>query len=446
MGEQTPNVPEEVAKPFGVQRAEKIFLVGLARMKPEVPVAFPELEAKAQEMMSKNAFGYVSGNAGLGHTAQGNRDAFNSWEIVPRMMRDVSQRDLSVEVLGQRYPFPVFLAPVGVQEIIHKDAELATARAAKQIGVPMVLSTFSSTPMEKVAEVLGDAPRWFQLYWPRVPEICLSFLERAERSGYSALVVTLDTGHIGWRPADLQNAYSPFARGDGLANYLSDPTFRAMLNLPEKVFDIGAVKKCLPLITNPTITWDDLKFLKEHTKLPIVLKGILHPDDARRAVEEGVAGIIVSNHGGRQVDGSVAALDALVEVVDAVGDKVDVMFDSGIRCGADVCKALALGAKATFVGRPYCYGLAIAGEDGVREVLSNFMAEVDLTLGLSGGVRLADLKGLVRRVVILTRFLNSRVEPAPAKTGDTARIRFLFAKRPILSRLSPPFVPFHPQN
>ncbi len=385
-------------QPAGVKREDEIFVKGLAGIKPAVPVAFDDLEQKAREKMRPEAFGYVWGNAGAGATAKANRAAFDRWQITPRFLRDVSHRDLRVEVLGQSFSSPLFIGPVGVQGIIHPDGELATARAAKKLGMPMVLSTFSSTPLEKVAEELGDSPRWFQLYWPGNRDICASFLQRAEASGFSALVVTLDSFHIGWREVDLQNGYNPFAHGDGLANYFSDPVFRGMLNLPDKLFQAGAIKKAVPLLTNPALTWDDLKFLREHTKLPIVLKGILHPDDARRAVDAGAAGVVVSNHGGRQVDGSVAALDALVRVVEAVGTKLDVMFDSGIRHGADVCKALALGARSVFVGRPYCYGLGIAGEAGVTEVMHNLLAEVDLTLGLSGGTSVADLKELVEPV------------------------------------------------
>jgi lactate 2-monooxygenase len=395
MDERTPNAPATEEQPIGVQWQRQIFGAGIARIKPNTPISFEELEQMAREKLSPEAFGYVWGSAGAGDTTRANRAAFQRWQIVPRFLRDVSRRDLSVQVLGQRHSGPVFIGPVGVQGILHPDGELATARAAKKLGVPMVLSTVSSTPMEKVAEELGDTPRWFQLYWPGNQEICLSFLNRAAAAGYSALVLTLDSAHLGWREVDLQQGYNPFVRGDGLANFLSDPVFRSDLNLPEKLFSAAAVMKAIPLLTNPAITWADLKFLREHTKLPLVLKGILHPDDARRAVDEGAAGIIVSNHGGRQVDGSIAALEALVRVVEAVGSHVDVMFDSGIRRGADVCKAIGLGAKCVFLGRPYCYGLGLGGEDGVVDVLRNLLADVDLTLGLSGGTSLADLRKLV---------------------------------------------------
>lgn len=395
MDESPAHSDQQDDEPLGPKRLTEVFTWGLIGQEPKLPVSWEELEKKAREVMDPNAFGYIWGSAGAGHTTRANREAFDRWQLVPRFLRDMSRRDLSVEVLGQRFPVPVFLAPVGVQSIYHSDAELATARAAKKVGMPMVLSTFSSTPMEEVAEELGDTPRWFQLYWPKNHDLCASFLRRAEASGYSAIVLTLDTFHIGWRETDLQNAYNPFARGEGMANHLGDPVFRATLGLPEKLFSPAAVKKAIPMLTNPAITWADLAFLRKHTKLPIVLKGILHADDARRAVDEGVAGIIVSNHGGRQVDGSISALDALVQVVATVGSNIDVMFDSGIRRGADVCKAIALGARCVFLGRPYAYALGIGGEDGVEEILRNLLADVDLTLALCGGNKLSDLKDLV---------------------------------------------------
>lgn len=393
--EEKKQLADEQELPFGVKRADEIFAKGLLKIKPSVPISFEELEASARDSMKPQAFGYVAGNAGAGDTTRSNHEAFRKWQIMPRFLRDVSKRDLSTTVLGQRYPVPVFIGPVGVQGIIHKDGELATARAAKKLGVPMVLSTFSSTPMEKVAEELGETPRWFQLYWPNDRDICASFLQRAEACGYSALVITLDSFHIGWREVDLQNAYNPFAHGDGLENYFTDPVFRSRLGLTAKIFEPAAIKKAIPLLTNPALTWDDLNFVREHSKLPLVLKGILREDDARRAVDAGAAGIVVSNHGGRQVDGATASLDALVKIVKAVGNQVDVMFDSGIRRGADVCKAIGLGAKCVLLGRPYCYGLGLAGEDGVTQVLHNLLADVDVTLGLSGGTCLADLKDLV---------------------------------------------------
>jgi lactate 2-monooxygenase len=296
-----------------------------------------------------------------------------------------------VELLGRRLPAPILLAPIGVQSILHAEAELASARAARALGVPFVLSTVSSRTIEEVAASMGEATRYFQLYWPSDAELAASFVERAERSGYSALVVTLDTYLLAWRPRDLAHAYLPFLRGEGLANYFSDPVFRQGLEAPPELDPRPAVRRFAQVFSHPGLTWKDLDFLKRRAKLPIVLKGILHPDDARRAVDHGVDGVVVSNHGGRQVDGAVGALDALPGVVAAVGGKTTVLFDSGIRTGADVVKAVALGARAVLLGRPYAYGLALGGEQGVRDVVANLVAETDLTLGLVGARSSAEL-------------------------------------------------------
>jgi lactate 2-monooxygenase len=278
----------------------------------------------------------------------------------------------------------VMLAPVGVMSIVHDEAELAVARAARELGLPMVLSNAASTTLEDVAETLGDSPRWFQLYWPTNNEMAASFVARAKDAGYSAIVVTLDTRMLAWRPRDLARGYLPFLKGEGVANYFQDPVFRESLDTPPEEDPQAAIGLWATLFANPGLTWDDLAYLQAHTDLPIVLKGVLHPDDARRAVEAGVDGLIVSNHGGRQVDGSIAAIEALPDVVDAVPDDFPVLFDSGIRTGADVVKALALGARAVLVGRPYVWGLGLAGEQGVRQVLRGLLADFDLTLALSG--------------------------------------------------------------
>ena len=308
-----------------------------------------------------------------------NREAFNRWQIVPRMLRDVSQRTLATRVLDLDLPAPVLLAPIGVQSIVHPDAEVAVARAASSEGVPFILSTASSKTLEEVAQAAGNGPRWFQLYWGRDPELTASFLSRAENAGYTAVVVTLDTNLLSWRERDVQNAYLPFLLGEGIANYLSDPVFRASLAQPPEQDPQSAIFRFVQVFTNPTLTWADLAFLRAHTRLPLILKGILHPDDARKALDAGMNGIVVSNHGGRQVDGAIASLDALPTVVEAIAGRVPVLFDSGIRRGSDVFKALALGAQAVLLGRPYMWGLALAGESGVRDVLLNLLADLDLT-------------------------------------------------------------------
>jgi isopentenyl diphosphate isomerase/L-lactate dehydrogenase-like FMN-dependent dehydrogenase len=369
---------------IGVQRQMEIYMAGLHGQKPAQPLAPEELELRAREVLPPEAYVYVAGGAGGEDTVRANREAFRRWRIVPRFLRDVSRRDLTVEFLGRRLPAPVLLAPVGVQGMLHPEAELAVARAARSLGVPIVLSTVSSTPLEKVAEALGDSPRWFQLYWPKDPALAASLVGRAERAGFEAVVVTLDTFLLGWRERDLQLAWLPFAQGKGIANYLTDPAFRAALPAPPEKDPDAAARHFLAVVSNSALTWDDLAWLRRQTRLPILLKGILHPDDARKAVDCGAAGVIVSNHGGRQVDGAVASLDALPAVTEAVAGRAEVLFDSGIRRGADVFKALALGARAVLLGRPYCWGLAVGGENGVREVLRNLMADFELTMGLAG--------------------------------------------------------------
>jgi isopentenyl diphosphate isomerase/L-lactate dehydrogenase-like FMN-dependent dehydrogenase len=356
-----------------------------------LPLSAEELEQRAREVLPHEVFTYVAGGAGSEDTMRANRAAFRRWRIVPRFLRDVSHRDLSVELLGQKLPAPVLLAPIGVQGMLHAEAELAVARTAHSVGIPLVLSSVSSRPLEAVAEVMGEVLHWFQLYWPRDPDLAASLVSRAERAGFSAVVVTLDTFVLGWRERDLQLAWLPFLQGQGLANYLSDPVFRAALPVPPEQDPEPAIRRFFAVVTNPALTWNDLAFLRRHTRLPILLKGILHADDARRALDHGVEGLIVSNHGGRQVDGAIATLDALPAVVDAVAGRTPVLFDGGIRRGADVVKALALGARSVLLGRPYCYGLALAGESGVREVLRNLLADIELTLGLAGCASFAEL-------------------------------------------------------
>ena len=413
-----------------------IYLGGVAGLRPRVPVNAEALERRAGEVLPPAAFAYVAGGAGVERTMAANRAALDRWAIVPRVLRDVAQRDTAVKLFGRTLPSPVLLAPVGVLALAHRAADLAVARAAATLGVPMIFSNQASVPMETCAAVMGDAPRWFQLYWSKSDDLVASFVRRAEACGCDAIVVTLDTAHLGWRPRDLELASLPFLRGQGLAQYTSDPVFRAQLKadltaqgeaggpgglgaasvrppltlqtvataLAQKAAFPGgllrnltsgepraAVQRFVATYSRPSLTWEQLPFLRRHTKLPIVLKGVLHPDDARRALDAGVDGLVVSNHGGRQIDGEIGALDALPGVAEAVAGRVPVLFDSGIRGGADVFKALALGARAVLLGRPYVYGLACGGQAGVEEVIGNLLGEFELTLSLAGCRGLAEI-------------------------------------------------------
>lgn len=367
----------------GMQYQLQIYFAGTQDIKPQLPVSFEALEQKAKESMKHEAFDYISGGAGAETTMSNNIAAFNKWQIVPRMMGDVSNRNIGIELFGIKLPTPVLLGPVGVLSIAHPEAEFAVARAAKVLQIPQVVSTVSSKPMEEIGAIHEDHPHWFQLYWGRDDDFTRSMISRAENSGYTAIVVTLDTRIFAWRERDIQNAYLPFLFGEGLANYFSDPVFLKTIGNPlqNKMQTMMHFANCF---SNPASTWDDLAVIRNATKLPVILKGIQHVDDAKKAIDHGADGIIVSNHGGRQLDGAIGALDTLAGIADAVGNRTAILFDSGIRRGADVFKAMALGAKAVLVARPYAYGLALNGEEGVKEVVGNLLADIDLTLGLAG--------------------------------------------------------------
>ncbi len=418
-----------------------IYRAGTYGRRPRVPTNGQALEDAARRVMSRRAFAYVAGSAGGESTARANLAAFDHWRVVPRMLVGAEDREQSIELFGRRHESPLFLAPVGVLSAAHPDADLAVARAARAHRVLPVLSTQASVPMEDVAEALDGFGHWYQLYWSRDDHLVESLVHRAEACGSEAIVVTLDTAYLGWRPRDLDLGHLPFARGEGIAQYTSDPVFQRLVaervaagaeaaasgdeseaarepqprptpaavrslvslsrNHPGSTRDNlsspyprAAVETFQAVFSKPGLSWADLPRLRALTTLPVVLKGVLHPDDARRAVEEGIDGILVSNHGGRQVDRSVAALDALPGVVDAVrgaGSSAPVLFDSGVRSGADAFVALALGADAVGIGRPHVYGLALAGEEGVGEVLRNIRAELDLTMALTGCRTLADV-------------------------------------------------------
>ncbi|MBV6441206.1 MAG: Lactate 2-monooxygenase [Saprospiraceae bacterium] len=404
-------------KTNALDRQRAIYAGGATGLRQKIPFDPVLLEQRAQAAMSPEAFAYIAGGAGLERTMAANRNGFERWRIVPRMLRNVEHRDVSIDFLGKKVASPFFLSPIGVLEMAHTDADLAVAKAAAALGIPYIFSNQASVPMEACAAAMSDVPHMFQLYWSRSDELVAHFLHRAEACGCSAVVVTLDTTMLGWRTRDLEFASLPFLKGMGIAQYTSDPVFRQLLDEPDEApppevrptWDairtliaanrrypggfwenlrsgrgLKAVRKFIQLYSRPNITWAELPFLREHTRLPIILKGILHPDDARKALDYGVDGVYVSNHGGRQVDGAVGAIEALPKVVDATRGKIPVLFDSGVRGGADAFKALALGAAAVGIGRPYCYALAINGQAGVEELLENWLADFELTMGLTG--------------------------------------------------------------
>ena len=360
----------------------------IAQQPPEWPIEAADWERAAEAKLDAGAFGYIAGGAGSESTVRANLEAFGHWRIRPRMLTGNVVRDISVDVLGMHSPGPFFLAPIGVLSIAHEEAEVAVGQASASSGVPMVLSSAATHSIEEVAAT--NAPRWFQLYWVNDREICESFVRRAEAAGYGAIVVTLDTLTLGWRPRDLRQAYLPFIKGEGCGQYFTDPVFLSRLAKSPQEDMLTAAATMLATFPNLGLTWDDLDWLRQQTKLPILVKGVLTAEDARRALEHGIDGVVVSNHGGRQVDGAVAALDALVEVRDALPDAV-VLMDGGIRCAADVLKAVALGANAVLLGRPYAYALTVGGRRGVEELIKSLLAEIDLNLALAGGTSIRDL-------------------------------------------------------
>lgn len=426
--------PNDPAAARGISRRTQsdIFRAGISGAHPAVPVDAQRLDAAAEAALSKEAYAYIAGGAGAERTVEANRAAFDRWQVWPRPLRDVAERDLSVEFLGRVRPTPLLLAPLGVMELVHPEADLAVARAAASAGVPYTVSNQASFPIERIVQAAPGAARLFQLYWSASDELNASLLGRAEASGCEAIVVTLDTHLLGWRTRDLDLAYLPFTRGMGIAQYTTDPVFQRLVRegagapagpqsdvkVTPKTIAAGvsiarkgaaltgtrslrdnlrsplpraAVETFLDVFSTPTLTWDDLAKAREWTSLPIILKGIVHPDDAERAMDTGLDGVWISNHGGRQIDRSVPTLAVLPEIAERVGGRAPVIFDSGVRSGADAAIALALGADIIALGRPYAYGLGLAGEHGVREVMRNVLAELDITLGLAGLTSVAEL-------------------------------------------------------
>ena len=369
-----------------------IYLDGLVGTTPSLPMTFAEWARRAEEAMSPEVWSYVAGGAGDEHTQDGNVRAFERWGLMPRMLVGEPARDQSVEMFGRTLPTPLMLAPVGVIALCSEDGhgDLATARAAASSGVPMIASTLMEDPLEDVAAALGDTPGYFQLYPPNDRELTESFVRRAEAAGWQAIVVTVDTLVLGWRPRDLTIASFPQLKGLCLANYFSDPVFRAKLDVPPEEDVQAATGLWATIFGNPRLSWDDLAWLRSLTELPLLVKGICSPDDVRRALDAGVDGIYCSNHGGRQANGGLPALACLPDVVEAAGD-APVIFDSGVRSGPDVIKALALGATTVGIGRPYAYALAVGGTAGVEHLLRCLMAEVDLTMAVDGYPTIAHL-------------------------------------------------------
>lgn len=376
-----------------------IYRAGLRGVLPSIPVDFATLEARAAAAMPPSVLSYIQGGCGDEFTQRHNAEAFQHWGMTPRMMVDCTTRDLSIELFGMKLPTPIFLSPIGVLGICTQDArgDLAAAQAAVTTQVPMVASTLSNDPLETIATTLAGTPGFFQLYAPKDNDLTASLVRRAETAGYKGIVVTLDTWVTGWRPRDLNAANFPQLRGHVLANYFSDPVFRGLLAKPPEQ-DLAAAVGNWAAVFGKVLTWSDLPWLRSLTKLPLILKGICHPDDAKRAIDGGVDAIYCSNHGGRQANGGIAAIDMLPDVVKASGS-VPVLFDSGIRSGTDVVKALALGTRAVGIGRPYAYGLALGGAAGAAHVLKSILAEADLLMAVNGYPTIRDVRaaGATRR-------------------------------------------------
>lgn len=358
----------------------------------QFPFQYEEWRDMAKDKLNEANFDYVAAGAGSENTIHENTESFKRWRIQPRMFKDVENRDISVSILNKQLDSPVFMAPVGVQTILHEEGDLASAKAAAELDVPFVCSSVSAHSMEEIAEAMGEnATKWFQLYWSKDLNIASSFLQRAEKAGYSAIVLTLDTPMVGWRERDLNHRWLPFLEGIGIANYTSDPVFRKRMTVdPEENLE-AAGEQFRQIFGNTTLTWEDIDFVRKNTELPVILKGILHPHDAELALQYGVDGIVVSNHGGRQINGEIAAIDALPRIAKVIQGRMPVLMDSGIRRGDDVFKAIALGADAVLVGRPYLYGLAVGGEEGVKRVIRNLLGDFELTMGLAGVNKISEI-------------------------------------------------------
>jgi lactate 2-monooxygenase len=346
------------------------------------PFDFRSIERKAAETLPDWVYRYVSAAAGDGRTQQANIDAFSHYGIVPRMMVSPPERDLSIELFGKRLISPLFMCPIGLIGLCAPDfhGDLAAARASAATGVPFTLSTFSQTPMEDVIKRAGNTPMFFQLYLPNDRELAASFIDRAQAAGYSALMFTVDSWQLGFRPADLERGNFPQFRGFCMQNYYSDENFTKHLPKPPHEDQAAALAHYGEIFAQP-LTWDDLRWIRSQTTLPIAVKGIQHADDARIAIDNGADVLYCTNHGGRQANSGISTLQVLPHVVKAAGS-TPVIFDSGVRDATDAIIALALGAAAVGIG----------GAESLTHYLKSFLAAFDLTLSICGFKDLATLK------------------------------------------------------
>ncbi len=398
---------------------KEIYVNGLRGRLPVLPLRYEQLREQAKIKLSKSAFDYLDGGAGMERTMLSNREAFSKYQLRPFMLRDTTDCDIGISLFGKSYPTPFFLSPIGVLELANREANLAVGRAAASLGIPFIFSNQASKPMEETASAMHDGPRFFQLYWSKSNDLVASLLRRAEAAGCDAIVVTLDTPLLGWRMRDLQQGFLPFLYGMGIAQYTSDPVFQKLVTSEELMQDedqagfpnltllrslyrmaknfpgntwsnfitrrpLSSIRKFINVFMRTNLQWDDLQSLRNYTSLPIILKGIQTVPDAKKAIEVGVDAIMVSNHGGRQVDGAIGSLYALDDIAKEIGHQIPILFDSGIRSGADAVKAMALGAQAVGIGRPYAFALAVAGEEGVKNLLEYYLAEFTLTMRLCG--------------------------------------------------------------
>ncbi|MFI5782848.1 alpha-hydroxy-acid oxidizing protein [Nocardia sp. NPDC051570] len=356
------------------------------------PFDYRSIERKAAATLPEWVYRYVSAAAGDGRTQQANIDAYAHYGIVPRMMVSPPQRDLSIDLFGKRLDSPIFMCPIGLVGLCSPDfqGDVAAARASAATGVPFTLSTFSQAPMEDVIKQTGVTPSFFQLYLPGDRELAASLIGRAEAAGYSALVVTVDTWTLGFRPSDLERGNFPQSRGYCMENYYSDENFTRHLAKPPHEDQPAALAHYAKISAHP-LTWEDLRWIRSQTTLPIAVKGIQHADDARMAIDNGADVLYCTNHGGRQANSGIPALQLLPAVVEAAGS-TPVMFDSGVRDATDAVIALALGAAAVGIGRPYAYALSYGGTESLTHYLKSFLAEFDLMLAICGFTDIATLK------------------------------------------------------